>query len=98
MLQSEQCRAWPACLRSFVLFLRAARLEARHVNDWSDHVWAEYWSAAQQRWVHLDPCEGAFDKPLLYEVAALPWPVADRASVSGVSLAMLCRCCVRLAA
>lgn len=26
------------------------------------------WSEAQQRWVHLDPCEAAYDKPLLYEV------------------------------
>ncbi len=39
------------------------------MNDWADHVWAEYWSEAQQRWVHLDPCEGVFDKPLLYEVS-----------------------------
>ena len=47
------------------------------MNDWNDHVWAEYWSAAEQRWVHLDPCEGAFDKPLLYEVAAVPGQGAD---------------------
>ncbi|KAK9846350.1 hypothetical protein WJX81_002052 [Elliptochloris bilobata] len=66
LLETRQgrCGEFANC---FVLCLRAAGLEARHVSDWADHVWAEYWSAAQQRWVHLDPCEGAFDKPLLYE-------------------------------
>ncbi len=62
------------CPRSFTLCLRAAGLEARHVTDWADHVWSEFWSAAQGRWVHLDPCEGAFDKPLLYEVLLHPLP------------------------
>jgi hypothetical protein len=30
-------------------------------------VWAEIWSETQQRWIHCDPCENAFDGPLLYE-------------------------------
>ena len=38
------------------------------VLDFTDHVWAEYWSKSKARWVHLDPCEDAFDQPLLYEV------------------------------
>lgn len=29
---------------------------------------AECWSPSQRRWMHLDPCEAAADKPLLYEV------------------------------
>lgn len=47
---------------------RAAGLEARLVFDTADHIWSEVWSPAACRWVHLDPCEAAWDKPLLYEV------------------------------
>lgn len=46
----------------------AAAVQARYVMDWNDHVWTEYWSDAQERWVHVDPCEAAYDRPLLYEV------------------------------
>ena len=43
-------------------------MQARYVLDWSDHVWTEYWSDDKHRWVHVDPCEAAYDRPLLYEV------------------------------
>ena len=46
-------------------FLRALGHDARWVVDWSDHVWAEINLGG--RWIHLDPCEAAVDKPLLYE-------------------------------
>lgn len=46
-------------------FLRALGHDARWVVDWADHVWAE--TKLNGRWVHLDPCEAAVDKPLLYE-------------------------------
>jgi len=46
-------------------FLRALGHEARWVVDWADHVWAEVRIGG--RWVHLDPCEAAVDRPLLYQ-------------------------------
>lgn len=41
--------------------------DVRYVLDLTDHVWAEVWVPALARYVHLDPCERAFDKPLMYE-------------------------------
>lgn len=52
------------------LWLLYAGLDTRYILDATDHVWAEYFSDAMQRWVHLDPCEAAYDQPHLYEV---PW-------------------------
>ena len=45
--------------------LRAVGFEARWVVDWSDHVWCEV--KLTGRWVHLDPCEAAVDRPFLYQ-------------------------------
>ena len=40
--------------------------ETRYVLDWTDHVWTEIWSEEQNRWIHCDSCEAAFDEPRLY--------------------------------
>lgn len=59
-----RCGEWAHC---FLLMLRAAGYDARHVCDNADHVWCEYYSRAMGRWVHVDACEAAYDTPLLYE-------------------------------
>jgi len=52
---------------AFTLICRSLKIPARHVRDWTDHVWTEVYSRRLGRWVHVDPCERAFDAPLMYE-------------------------------
>jgi hypothetical protein len=49
--------------------LRTMGYEARWVVDWSDHVFCEVRlrGNSDNKWVHLDPCEAAVNKPLLYQ-------------------------------
>uniref|UniRef100_A0AC35U300 Thioredoxin domain-containing protein n=1 Tax=Rhabditophanes sp. KR3021 TaxID=114890 RepID=A0AC35U300_9BILA len=52
---------------AFTLFLRALNLDARYVVDVDSNSWCEFYSSIEKRWIHVDPCEGIMDTPLLYE-------------------------------
>ena len=62
--RTGRCGEWANC---FVLCCRALGYTARWVQDFTDHVWAEYYSESARRWIHLDPCECAYDNPKMYE-------------------------------
>lgn len=61
-----RCGEWANC---FCFLAAVMGFEVRYVCAlYEDHVWAEIYSRKLDRWIHFDPCENSFDKPLLYEL------------------------------
>lgn len=58
-----RCGEWA---NAATLLLRAIGRDVRYIWNSEDHVWNEIWSTKQNRWVHVDSCEQAFDRPLIY--------------------------------
>ncbi|KPJ05643.1 Peptide-N(4)-(N-acetyl-beta-glucosaminyl)asparagine amidase [Papilio xuthus] len=58
-----RCGEWANC---FALLCRALGYDTRHVFDTNDHVWVEIFNLESGEWLHVDPCEGMVDAPLVY--------------------------------
>ncbi|CAG9795907.1 unnamed protein product [Diatraea saccharalis] len=58
-----RCGEWANC---FTLMCRALGYDTRYVYDTTDHVWCEVFDYDSNAWLHVDPCEGRLDAPLMY--------------------------------
>ena len=66
LLQTKtgRCGEWA---NLFGCILYACGFKTRLVSNYEDHVWNEFYNEEEKRWIHVDPCEAAYDTPLVYE-------------------------------
>ena len=62
--KTGRCSEWS---NLFGAILYTCGFKVRLINNFEDHVWNEFYNEEEQRWVHLDSCEEAYDTPLVYE-------------------------------
>lgn len=61
-----RCGEWACCFMLCLAAVLGDDSRIRYVWNHEDHVWCEYYSLSHERWIHLDPCEAAYDEPHLY--------------------------------
>ena len=62
--KTGRCSEWS---NLFGAILYTVGFKVRLINNFEDHVWNEFYNEEEQRWIHLDSCEEAYDTPLVYE-------------------------------
>ena len=65
LLETESGRCGEWC-HVMTYLLKSLGKDVRYIWNSEDHVWNEVWSDNEKRWIHVDSCEAAFDKPLIY--------------------------------
>ena len=62
--KTGRCGEWS---NLFGAILYTCGFKTRLINNFEDHVWNEFYNEEEKRWIHIDPCEEAYDTPLVYE-------------------------------